>query len=128
MPNVSEMIRSKFLRKEDIEDDVVVTMKNVTLETMPGDDGEQRWVLSFREIPKGLVLNTTLIRMLEKTHGRHSDDWVGKKIILFVDPSVTFKGQVMGGLRLRPMKQPKAAPAAAVTPDPIDDDESQIRI
>jgi hypothetical protein len=131
MPMVSEMIRSKYLRKEDVEDDIVLTVKEVRLEEMPGDEGEKRWVLSFREIPKGLVLNTTLIRMLEKTHGRNSDDWLGKKVILFVDPSVQFKGQTMGGLRLRPVKPPKAtatpAPAAAAEPG-LDDDVKKILI
>lgn len=111
MPKVSEMISSKFLRKEDIEDDIVVTAKHVALEDMPGDDGEKRWVLSFRELSKGLVLNTTTIRTLEKAYGGDTDGWVGKKVTLYVDPNVSFRGQVVGGLRLRPVK-PKLAPVA----------------
>lgn len=108
MPKVSEMIVSKFLRKEDIDDDIIVTCKSVALEDMPGEAGEQRWVLMFRELPKGLVLNTTTIRVLAKAFGEDSDSWIGKKVTLYVDPNVSFKGQVVGGLRLRPMK-PKAA-------------------
>jgi hypothetical protein len=106
------MISSKFLRKEDIEDDIVVTAKHVSLEDMPGDDGEKRWVLAFRELSKGLVLNTTTIRTLEKAYGGDTDGWAGKKVTLYVDPNVSFRGQVVGGLRLRPVK-PKPAPAAA---------------
>jgi hypothetical protein len=113
MPKVSEMIQSKFLRKEDVDDEFVVTLKSVKLEDMPGDSNEQRWALAFRELPKALVLNTTMIRVLEKAYGQDSDDWVGKKATLYVDPSVSFKGQVVGGLRLRPMK-PKPT---AVTPE-----------
>jgi len=112
MPKVSEMIVSKFLRKEDIEEDLVVTIKTVTLEQMPGDSGEQRWALHFRELPKSMVLNTTTIRVLEKAYGVDSDDWTGKKVTLFVDEGVTFKGQVVGGLRLRcPKSKPAAKPA-----------------
>lgn len=82
MPKVSEMIQSKFLRKEDIEDDLVVTCRDVKLENVPGEVGEQRWVLFFRELPKGLVLNATTIRVLEKAFGHDSDDWRGRKVTL----------------------------------------------
>ena len=102
MPKVSEMIISKFLRKEDCEDEIVVTMKTVKLEDMPGDGNEQRWALYFRELEKAMVLNTTTIRVLEKTFGPDSDDWVGKKVVLYTDLTVAFKGQIVGGLRLRP--------------------------
>lgn len=115
MPSVNEMIVSKFLRKEDLDDEMVVTLKDVTLEDMPGDSDEQRWVLTFRELPKGLVLNATIIRVLEKAYGQHSDDWRGKKAVLFVDESVQFKGKLVGGLRLRPFK---SKPSPLVAPDP----------
>lgn len=118
MPKVSEMIQSKYLRKEDIDDEIVVTLKDVSLESMPGDVGEQRWVLAFKELPKGLVLNSTTIRVLEKAFGADSDDWVGKKAVLYVDPNVSFKGQIVGGLRLRPLKPSKPAGTTVVGGDP----------
>jgi hypothetical protein len=114
MPKVSEMIVSKFLRKEDVDEELVATIKTVKLEDMPGDGDEQRWVLFFRELPKGLVLNTTTIRVLEKAYGGDSDHWTGKKAALYVDPNVSFKGQVVGGLRLRPLKPPKSSAAVLV--------------
>ncbi|MGD9597625.1 MAG: hypothetical protein AB7G76_06310 [Steroidobacteraceae bacterium] len=114
MPKVTEMIQSKFLRKEDIDDDIIVTVKKLALEDMPGDDNEQRWVVYFRELPKGLVLNVTTIRTLEAAFGGDSDDWIGSRVTLFVDPNVSFKGKVVGGLRVRPFKTPKAAPRPLV--------------
>jgi hypothetical protein len=110
MPEVRDMIQSKFLRKEDIDEDIVVSINDVTLEDMPGDSDEKRWVMQFRELPKGLVLNTTTIRVCEKAYGSSTDDWIGKKVTLFVDPNVAFKGQVVGGLRLRPRKAPTPKP------------------
>ena len=118
MPKVSEMIQSKYLRKEDVEEDLIVSIKDCVLETMPGDGREQRWVLLFRELPKGLVLNATVIRVLEKAYGNDSDLWIGKKVVLYVDPSVSFRGQVVGGLRVRPMK-PQAQPAQAEFDDRV---------
>lgn len=122
MPKVSEMITSKFLRQSDIDDDTTVTIKGCDLQDMPGDAGEARWILHFRELPKGLVLNTTTIRVLEKAFGNDSDDWNGQKATLYVDPNVTYRGQVVGGLRLRPIKKAAKvlpAPAAAEFNDEI---------
>lgn len=121
MPLVSEMLPSRFLRKEDLEEDATVTITGVTLEDMPGDAGEKRWVLGFNEYKKGLVLNATTIKALEKAYGGNSADWVGKEIVLFVDESVMFKGQVVGGLRLRAVKKKKGASATAPTPPPVDE-------
>ena len=126
VPKVSEMIQSKFLKKEDIEDDIIVTCKATTLEDMPGDSGEQRWILHFKELPKGLVLNTTSIRVLEKAFGGHSDNWNGKKVQLYVDPNVSFKGQVVGGLRLKPLKEPKKAPLVSVAPAAVAEFDDKI--
>ena len=124
MPYVNEMIESKFLRKEDIEDDLVVTIKTLTLEDMPGDENKQRWVLVFTELPKGLVLNTTMIRVLEKAFGRHTDQWLNQRVTLYVDMSVAFKGQVVGGLRVRPLKAKttKAAMEALAAKKPPPED------
>jgi hypothetical protein len=111
MPKVSDMIVSKFLRKEDFDEDRVMTIKGVKLEDMPGDDGQQKWVLYFREDAKGMALNVTSIRVLEKAFGDDSDMWVGKRVMLYVDPNVSFGGRVVGGLRLRAPKGQAAAPA-----------------
>ena len=80
---------------------------------MPGDSGDRRWVLFFKELDKGMVLNTTGIRMLEKAFGDESDDWVGKRVTIYVDPNVSYKGQVVGGLRLRPTSPKKTTPPAS---------------
>jgi hypothetical protein len=110
---VSDMIQSKFLRKEDFEEDQVCTIKGVELEAMQ-QSSDTKWVLHFREHAKGMVLNTTTIRVLEQAFGDDSDAWIGQKVMVYVDPSVSFQGRVVGGLRLRgPRKQAAPKPAAA---------------
>jgi hypothetical protein len=107
------MIVSKFLRKEDFDEDRVMTIKGVKLEDMPGDSGDQKWVLYFREEPKGMALNITTIRVLEQAYGGDSDQWIGNKVKVYVDPNVSFGGKIVGGLRLRtPKVTTKAAPPA----------------
>lgn len=130
MAKVSEMIQSKFLRKEDFDEDRVLTIKGVKLEDMPGDDGQQKWVLYFREEPKGMALNITTIRVLEQAYGGDSDQWIGNKVKVYVDPNVSFGGKIVGGLRLRTskvtVKQPLSPPVeerAPVTKDDEFDDD-----
>lgn len=124
MPKVSDMIVSKFLRKEDFEEDQVCTIRGVKLEDMPGDDGQQKWVLYFKENQKGMALNVTTIRVLEKAFGDDSDQWIGKRVMVYVDPNVSFGGRVVGGLRLRTPKAKPAEQSQATPPaDPDFDDD-----
>lgn len=122
MAKVSDMIPSKYLKKEDIEEDTKVIIKGVTLEDMPGDTGEQKWVMYFKGEKKGLILNNTNIRVLERAFGGESDEWEGKSVTLYVDENVSFGGRVTGGLRLRALVAKKPKVAAPVEPD--DEDES----
>lgn len=113
MALVRDMIQSKFLRKEDFEEDQVCTIKDCKLEDVGKEDAqEQRWVLYFRERDKGMVLNVTTIRVLEQAYGGDTEHWVGNKVMVYVDPNVSFGGKVVGGLRLRtPKKVQVKAPA-----------------
>lgn len=106
MPKVSDMITSKYLRKEDFEDEAICTIKGVRLEDLGKDEAkEERWILYFREQSKGMVLNVTTIRVLEQALGGDTDQWIGNKVIVYVDPNVSFGGKVVGGLRLRIHKE-----------------------
>lgn len=121
MALVKDMIQSKFLRKEDFDEDQVLTIKDCKLEQVGKDDApEERWVLYFRERDKGMVLNITTIRVLEATYGGDTDQWVGNKVMVYVDPNVSFGGKVVGGLRLRTPK--KIAVKAPVKDADFDDD------
>jgi hypothetical protein len=120
MPKVSEMIVSKFLRKEDFDEDRIMTIKGVRFETMQGDSGDEKWILYFKEEIKGMVLNVTTIRVLEQAFGDDSDHWIGKKVKVYVDPNVSFAGKVVGGLRLR---TPKQGPRQPPAPPPVEERE-----
>lgn len=121
MPKTSEMIQSKFLRKEDFEEDQLCTIRGVRLEDV-GNTGEQRWVIYFKEHQKGMVLNVTSIRVLEAAFGDDSDDWKQKTVTVYVDPNVSFQGRVVGGLRLKPpAKAKQAAKAAPAAENEFDD-------
>jgi hypothetical protein len=125
VPKVNEMISSKFLRKEDFDEDQVCTIKGVELETLNQQSHDQKWVMYFKEHEKGMVLNTTTIRVLEQAFGDDSDHWIGKRVMVYVDPNVSFQGKIVGGLRIRTPKKGAAPPKQEKQPEPageFDDD------
>ncbi len=133
MPKTSEMRESKFLKKEDVGRGVLLTItgclqKNVAKE---GAEPEHKWCLTFKEEDKPLVLNGTNIQLVEQITGSDdTDHWVGKRIVLYTDPTISFQGKVVGGIRVRKPKAtaPPAAPTPAPEPEPDDDisDDSDI--
>jgi len=114
MPKIHEMTDSKFLRKEDVGDgEIVVTIRkigkaNVAMEDQPP---ELKWVIAFAEFRKPMVLNATNIQILAKACGSEdTDDWINKRVMLFVDENVTFGGKLVGGLRVRAVRKPPTTP------------------
>ncbi len=123
MALVKDMIQSKFLRKEDFDEDQVMTIRDCKLEEVGKEDAqESRWVLYFREREKGMVLNVTTIRVLEQAYGGDTDHWVGNKVMVYVDPNVSFGGKVVGGLRLRTPKKLAAKPPTKPVDEEFADD------
>ncbi len=132
MPNINDMKHSKYLTKHDVEPDVLVTItaceeKDVSMESQPP---EMKWVLSFEETDKPMVLNWTNINLIAVITGEeHTEDWVGHKIVLWNDRTIMFAGKITGGIRVRKPKNTiqKAADEAQAAhddkgPPPTDDE------
>lgn len=114
---VSEMLPSRFLKKEDCPAPVLVTIANITEEVMDKDTGETKWTMHFQEFDKPLALNSTNIQLAAAICGSDdTDDWFGKQVVLYNDPSIMFAGKITGGLRLR---QPKNQKPAKPAPKPV---------
>ncbi len=113
MPLITEMIPSRFLRKEDVADVVVATIDvvekmDVALE---GAVSEYKFAMSFDELEKPLILNAVNARICASIFGSpNSADWKGKQVMIYTDPTVFFGGRVVGGIRLRAAPTPTAAP------------------
>jgi hypothetical protein len=110
MAKVGEMIESKYLKQSDVADDTPVTIVKVGRANVAreGDEPEYKWLIKFEEFKKPMVLNGTNIKRLARTcNSDDTDDWIGKKAILYVDPDVEFAGNVVGGLRVRAPKGAK---------------------
>lgn len=123
MPKTHEMRESNFLKKEDVGKGALGTIagvlkKNVAME---GAAPEMKWCLTFRELDKPLVLNATNIQLCEQICGSDdTDDWVGKAVVLYTDPNVSYAGKLVGGIRVR---APKPGSVQAPEPEPLDADD-----
>jgi len=108
----SDMMESKFLRKDDVgEDGTIVTVGRIDRVNvaMQGDPPEYRWTMQFDEFDKPMVLNSTNIKLAEKIFASDdTDEWIGKKLIAYNDPNITFGKDIVGGIRLKAYR--KAAP------------------
>lgn len=111
--NVNDLKKSKFLTKNDVMPPVLVTIESVEEVNVAkeGADPEMRWTLIFKEMEKPLVLNSTNGQIIAALVGsEESDDWIGHKIVLYNEPTVSFGGKITGGIRVRAPKTIKPKP------------------
>lgn len=102
----------------------------VRKQALPQQGGGTRtkFVVSFSNIDKEMVLNATNKTVLVDALGRNPANWIGAEVGLFTEPTV-MAGKATRGLRLRVLNKPsgttpvaKPEPQAAVPwPDQADD-------
>jgi len=123
MPNVNDLKNSKFLTQHDVENGMLVTIEgyeevNVAKE---GADPQLRWILNFKECDKPLVLNSTNGQLISKIADTGDFDyWAGTVIVLYQDPTISFGGQIVGGIRVR---APKAGTVKQPANPPVEEDD-----
>ena len=128
--NVSDIYGGDYLKQEHLYgQDVPVTISAVTVENV-GDEGKQQIVVAFAGQSKRLGLCKTNAQQIAAFYGDDAGGWIGQSITLWPDPSVTYGGKVVGGVRIWPIPpetaaQPTAAqptapqPAAQLAPQPV---------
>ena len=124
MPNINQMRESKFLKQSDVEKPALVTIDRVIQMNVAkeGADPENKWCVVFHEFEKPLVLNFTNLQVCAKVCGSEdTDDWTGKRVVLYVDPNVSYQGKIVGGIRIRAPKANAVLPPV-VAPPVVEDD------
>lgn len=95
----------KYLRAIDLDPhhDKTVTIVSVSEDSLLQDGRTVRkWILWFAEVEGGLALNRGNGQVLCQLFGDETDQWVQKRITLFVDSTVRFNGENVAGIRIRP--------------------------
>jgi hypothetical protein len=112
-----------YLKKSDVEDRplslTIASVDRVIFEARGGKPAEQKWVVTFAGDPvRKMTLNKTNLALLAKAFGKRTAPWLGQTVDVVLDDSVSFGGQLVGGLRIRcgkPARRP-----APVSQDPDD--------
>lgn len=96
-----DLFPSKYLKFDDLPNDVTMTIKRVVIEEIgQGQDKDERVVIYFREIDKGMVANKTNCLAIERQHGGETDNWIGKHITLGPDQT-SYQGKPTDCIRVR---------------------------
>lgn len=125
MPDISQMSESKYLKRADVGRGKLLTIteclqQNVAKES---EKPEMKWVLFFAEEDKGMVLNRTNAELVAMFTGeRNSDNWGGHKIVAYDDPTISFGGKIVGGIRVR---APRNQTAPAPSKPPVQDFQNE---
>ncbi len=91
----------------DGKKEAVVTVNRLAQEKVTGQQGrkEDCFVVYFKEFDKGMILNRTNARAIEKVAGSGLiEDWVGVQVTLYVEKGVKAFGDVVDALRIRDKK------------------------
>ena len=95
---------SNFLKKEDLPKPAKVVISNIDLMEFDQDGKTQRkLVIEFEGKEKKLACNKTNARTIAAMLGDETDNWVGKEITLYNDPTVSMGDQIVGGIRVQYM-------------------------
>lgn len=100
---ISAAFPSNYLKAVDFESgDQTLTIKSVDVEEIGGQGKkEEKPIIYFREMEKGLVLNKTNANTIEKLFGSDdTDDWIGKQITIG-ESEIEFQGEAMMSIRVR---------------------------
>ena len=94
--------------------EVPVTIRRVDQENVTGHGGEveRKVVLIFQESPKPLILNKTNAKTIAEAYGPETDNWDGKKVILYSEKLKAF-GEMHNATRV---KIPKDGGKASAPP------------
>lgn len=100
-----------FFKAKDLEGQKLrVTITDVDMQTFEGrnkdDEPVDKLVLSFKETEQRFIVNKTNAEILFDELAEDSDDWFGKKIVLFVG-----KTKMGPGIKVKVPEGQNAAPA-----------------
>ena len=112
-------MRPEYLGAYSLEDgkDIVLTIDFIRIETVTGSDGkkEELPVCHWKEDQKGMILNSTNMKMIAKVLGsNYVEDWSGRQIQIGIEKVKAF-GDLVEALRVRRYapKQKQAATASS---------------
>lgn len=126
--DVSGDLSGSFLKQSDFSEgeQARFTIRRVEkqhFEAKNNRPASDKWVVTFDGDPERLLgLNKTNLALCAKWFGKRPSAWVGQQVVVYRDESVSFAGQLVGGLRVR---KPSPREVAASVPDDVSFETSE---
>ena len=99
-----DFVGSTFIKKDALAAGPQrFTIQGVSKTTFGAKDGRPAEDVLQLELDddRQFSLNKTNTKILIGAHGGKTDGWIGKSVILYVDPNVMFRGGLVGGVRVQ---------------------------
>jgi hypothetical protein len=122
--DINQLTSSKYLKGSDFKEPALCVIADVKKQNVAKDNEppKYRGVMFFEGHEKGLVLNTTNLKRAAKAcNSENTDDWIGKKVVVYFDDEVEFGGEQVGGIRLRAPRQAAPEPEPPKRKENFDD-------
>lgn len=116
MTHWRSFLDSEVIRFADLADrgDITLEITAVKKGKVTGKSAKSssKAMISFKGAERPLAAGTTILSTIGRLYGNDTRKWVGKLVTLYGDPDVSFGGERVGGVRVRPVV-PKADKAEA---------------
>jgi len=101
MARLDDIYESKWMRASDLRGKAVTyTIARVEAGMVgQGDDAKKQLIATFEEHDKPLGLNKTNAGAIGDVYGDETDDWYGRKVVLF-PTQVTYNNQMVDAIRV----------------------------
>lgn len=106
--HIGKFSQSKYLKGSDFDQPKLLTIDHISAENVARDNEakRERAIIYFVEMKKGMVANkTNLVRCAKIFGSEDTDDWSGKRVVVYFDEDVEMSGEIVGGLRVRAPEQ-----------------------
>ena len=107
-----------YMKQEHVKDEPIYTIESVTIKEFEKDDGGKlrKFDIGFDDVELHFLCNFTNAATIGAAFSDETDNWIGRKIQLYFDPSVMYAGRRTGGIRVRTGKK-----VPARKPVPVDE-------
>ena len=121
--DLSKVYSGTLMKAEDLQKPRILVISKVVareFKDKAGNTTKEMAVVSFRGENKELALNKTNFRTISDMYGSESDDWIGKKVMLF-KTKVDFSGKRVDAIRVQ--EPPDFHSDEPMPEEPLEDSE-----
>ena len=110
MAHVNDLSKSNYIGKSDCKEPTWFTVVGCSKANMAKEGEKPNWevVLNFHETEKPFILKSTNGQLVHHFTGQGDyEKWQGVRIQLHVDPTISFGGKIVGGVRVKAAMNPQ---------------------